>query len=712
MSRVEARYKVVGITCQSCAVSVETMLKSVEGVDEAQVNFAAQEVWVQHDPDKAPLTKLQSTLAPAGYVLLSDAHEATLAHRKFLRRLRLYILLSGVVALLGMLGHWGLWPFPVHAHGEAPRWWGWVYSGLSLGLVLTAGRTFWRAAWQQLRYRELSMDTLISLGLWGSVALSFFTLWVGYAGHTEAAAEILFFVLIGRYLEEKARLEAASTREALSALATPVATRLMPDGTEETLPTGHLRPGDLIHIRKGEVVPADGYIERGDGHLQEAILTGEALPQWRTAGERVLAGTTLLEGDLYVRVTQAAVDSFLAQLIARLERAQATRAKAQRLADKVSAVFVPVVLFLSVVAFALALWLGKGWVDGGLRLLSVLVISCPCALGLATPLAVQIAIGRSARRQILLREVAQLENLPTCTLWAFDKTGTLTRGRAAITHETWWDPTWKPHLTYLLARSEHPLAQAVGQHLRQSTTPLPRTLLNQVSFPGRGVLYQTEAGRLWVGHPQWLSRRIPDFPQPEGTAIGIVGESGPIALFVLEDPPREALHPFLETLRRKGIRTVLLSGDPSTAPQHVGKALGFAEIHGGLSPADKADWLAKARAEGHKVAFVGDGLNDLLALQAADVGIAVYQSAGAAVQSAGIALLSPTEAALPELYRLSQKLRRIIAQNLAWAFGYNLVALPAAMGLIPGVAVSPAVSALLMSLSSVTVVLNSLRLRS
>ncbi len=709
MSLTEARYKVVGMTCQSCAMSVETMLQSVEGVEKAQVNFPAQEVWVRHDLEKAPFSRLQSTLAPAGYILLGDASEAALAHRQFLRRLRIYIYLSGVVALFGMLRHWGLLP---SGHEGAHLWWGWTYFGLSLILVLTAGRIFWRAAWQQLRYRQLSMDTLISLGLWGSVALSFCTLWVGYAGHTEAAAEILFFVLIGRYLEENARLEAASTREALSALASPLATRLTADGTEETLPTDHLRPGDLIHVRKAEVVPADGYIERGDGHLQEAILTGEALPQWRTAGERVLAGTTLLEGDLYVRVTQAVVDSFLARLVARLERAQATRAKAQRLADKVSAVFVPVVLFLSVAAFALALWKDKGWVDGGLRLLSVLVISCPCALGLATPLAVQIAIGRSARRQILLREVAQLENLPTCTLWAFDKTGTLTRGRATITHETWWDPTWKPHLTYLLARSEHPLAQAVGQHLRESTTPQPLTLLNQVSFPGRGVLYQTEAGPLWVGHPQWLSRRVPDFPQPEGTAIGIVGESGPIALFVLEDPPREALRPFLESLHRKKIRTVLLSGDPSTAPRHVGEALGFKETYGGLSPAEKAEWLEKARTEGYKVAFVGDGLNDLLALQAADVGIAVYQSAGAAVHSAGIALLSPTEEALPDLYRLSQKLRRIIAQNLAWAFGYNVVALPAAMGLIPGVEVSPAVSALLMSLSSVTVVLNSLRLRS
>ncbi|MDT7942422.1 MAG: cation-translocating P-type ATPase [Bacteroidota bacterium] len=711
MGLAEVRYKVVGMTCQSCAVSVETMLQSIEGVEKAQVDFAAQEVWVRHDPEKAPLAKLQSALAPAGYVLLGDATAAALAHRQFLKRLRRYIYLSGGVTLLGMLGHWGMEELIPEFHAKVHPWWGWVYFGLSLGLVLTAGRIFWRAAWQQLRYRQLSMDTLISLGLWGSVALSFFTLWVGQEVHTEAAAEILFFVLIGRYLEERARLEAASTREALSALASPYAIRVHEDKVEETIPTEYLRPGDLIHVRKGEILPADGYIESGEGHLQEALLTGEALPQWRTVGERVLAGTTLLAGDIYVRVTHAAVDSFLSQLIARLERAQATRAKAQRLADRVSAVFVPVVLFLSVVAFGIALWRGRGWVEGGLRLLSVLVISCPCALGLATPLAVQIAIGRSARRQILLREVAQLENLPLCTLWAFDKTGTLTKGSATLTHETWWAPEWKPQLAYLLSQSEHPLAQAIGHHLRQSTTPKPLRVLNQVSFPGRGVLYQTEIGPLYVGHPRWLKKRAPDFPQPEGTAIGVLSDKGPVALFVLEDPPRLELKPFLEELRARGIRTVLLSGDPSTAPQKVGAALGFTEIWGGLSPTEKAEWIQKAREEGYQVAFVGDGLNDTLALQAAQVGIAVYRSAGAAVHSAGISLLAPTEEALPELYRLSRKLRRVIAQNLAWAFGYNLVALPAAMGLIPGMEVSPAVSALLMSVSSVTVVLNSLRLR-
>ncbi len=708
MGLTETRYKVVGLTCQSCAVSVETMLQSVEGVEKAQVNFSTQEVWVRHDPERAPFAKLQSTLAPAGYVLLGDTHDAARAHQRFLERLRTYIYLSGVVAALGMLWHWQVLPF---GHGEAHPWWAWTYFGLSLLLVLTAGRIFWRAAWQQLRYRQLSMDTLIALGLWGSILLSFFTLWTHHEGHTEAAAEILFFVLIGRYLEEKARAEAASAREALSALAAPYATRLTPDETEETIPTDQLQPGDLIHVRKGEPIPADGYIEKGEGHLQEALLTGEALPQWRTVGERVLAGTTLLEGDLYVRVTQPALESFLAQLIARLERAQATRAKAQRLADKVSAVFVPIVLVLAVAALSLALYQGKGWIAGSLRFLSVLVISCPCALGLATPLAVQIAIGRSAHRQILLREVTQLETLPQCTLWAFDKTGTLTTGKATLTTETWWAPQWKPKIAYLLSQSEHPLSQAVSHHLRQSIQPEPLSILNQVTFPGRGVLYQTDAGPLYVGHPRWLAKRIPSFPQPEKTAIGITTENEPIALFILEDPPRLQLKSFLESLRAQGYRTVLLSGDPSTAPQKVGKELGFTEIYGGLSPTEKAEWLQKARDNGYRVAFVGDGLNDTLALQAADVGIAVYRSAGAAVHSAGIALLSPTEQALPEIYQLSQKLRRIIAQNLAWAFGYNLVALPAAMGLLPGLTLSPAISALLMSVSSVTVVLNSLRLR-
>jgi len=736
---IEARYKVVGMTCQSCAVSVETMLSRIQGVAQAKVNFAGQEVWVQHDPEVVPLTALQAVLAPAGYALLADAKEAGEARRRFLRRLQWSIVLSGVVAVGGMVLHF--WP----SGYLVPVWLRWGYFVISLGLVLSAGRLFWRAAWQQFRYRQLSMDTLIALSLWGSILLSGVTLWVGAEVHTEAAAEILFFVLIGRYLEEKARAEAALARDALSALATPLARK---SAIEEIwVATETVAVDDLIEVRSGEIVPVDGVIQEGEGHLQEALLTGEPLPQWRTIGEPVLAGTTLLEGCLVIRATKAAGQSFLAQLMARLERAQATRAKAQRLADRVSAVFVPVVLSLALFAMIWAIGQGQGWGVGSLRLLSVLVISCPCALGLATPLAVQLAMGRSSQRQILLREVAQLEDLPRCNLWAFDKTGTLTQAQITLKAETWWDPTWHNLLAPLLAQSEHPLARAVGKHLlnrrasnaiplaqdgrpvpshvphspmqsiQSSPTlsadshPSPFQVFHQASFPGKGVLYQTNLGPLYVGHPRWLRQKAPSFPEVDGAGIGVLGPAGPIALFQLEDPPRAALRPFLEYLRAKGIRTVLLSGDPSEAPQKIGMALGFTEIWGGLSPIEKAAWVEEAKRQGATVAFVGDGLNDTLALQAANVGIAVYHSAGAAVQSAGIALLAPTEKALPQLYHLSQRLRRIIIQNLVWAFGYNLVALPMAMGLVPGVYVSPALSALFMSLSSVAVVLNSLRLR-
>ncbi len=706
MATQEVHYKVIGMTCASCAASIETMLHALDGVEKAEVRFASQQVIVHHDPEKAPYTLLQATLAPAGYFLLSDATEALHLQKKLIRRIGYAVLLTGALAAWGMTMHLVTLPAPwVHALS-------WAYFFVSTPIIIGVGRLFWRPALEQLRHRQASMDTLITLGLLGSWGLSLFSLWHGHGGHTDAAAEILFFVLLGRLLEEKARTQAQSVLENLSALARPTA-RCWDAQTNEVaeVPTPHLQPGMHVLVHAGEVIPLDGLIVEGSGHVREALLTGEPLPVFREKGQRVFAGTELLNGKLLIEVEKPATETFLARLILQVQAAQSTKARAQRLADRVAAIFVPLVLGLSLVALGLALWRGQGWLEGWLRLLSVLVISCPCALGLATPLAVQMAIGRSARRQILLREVAPLERLPEATTWAFDKTGTLTYGQADVLEETWWQPELQPVIAFLLARSEHPLAQAAARHLRSTTSPEPLTIQHEVTFPGKGVLYQTALGRLYVGHPEWLRTKVLDLPKPTHTALAIVLENEPVAYFTFQDKPRLALKPFLQNLQKAGKKVVLLSGDPSKAPQEAAQALGIPEARSALSPADKAQWIAEAQARGEVVAFVGDGLNDLLALQKADIGIAVYRSAGAAVGSAAIALLSPTETALPYLYDLSRRLRRIIAQNLFWAFVYNVVAIPAAMGLLPGISLSPALSALLMSLSSLTVVLNSLRLR-
>lgn len=703
MPTVEATYKVVGMTCQSCAASVQSILEHLPGVQKAEVHFATQEVVVEYEPERVPFEKLQAALAPAGYELLPNAQAQLTAQKAFLRRLRVNILVAGLVAGGGMGLH-------IVSH-TVPTAVSLGFFFLSVGVVLLVGRHFFLPAWQQLRVRQLTMDTLISLGLIGSVTLGVFEVIQGRAGHsTNAATEILFFVLIGRYLEERARYRTQSVLEGLSALAAPMA-RVRRGGRIEEVPTALIQPGDLVEVQPKSVFPIDGEIVEGYSFIQESLLTGESLPVEKGPGNRVWAGTTNLSHSVLVRAEVSAQETVLAQLITRLQRAQSTRARAQRLADQVSAVFVPVVLLLAGLTVAYHLWGEKEASFAWERALSVLVVSCPCALGLATPLAVQMAIGGAAQGRILLREISQLENLPLGTLWAFDKTGTLTTGQARVQEAHWQAPDYAGRLLYVLGRSQHPLAEALATYLRTFVSPEPTEVLAFVELPGKGIVVTLPDEKLYIGHPAWIATKHPLPQEPTTTAVAVASDRRFIGLFTFSDTLREGLRSFIADLRRSGKEVVLLTGDPSPAGKGVAEALGITRVHAGLSPIEKAEWIETAQRQGHKVVFVGDGINDTLALQAAFVGIAVHRSAGAATQSAGIALLEEVEKALPALYALSLRLRAIIAQNLAWAFGYNLIAIPVAMGLFPGVYLSPGVSALLMSLSSLTVVLNSLRLR-
>jgi len=698
---IEATYKVVGMSCQSCAVSVQTLLEHVPGVEKAEVHFSTGEVQVRHDPEKAPFDQLKAALEPAGYTLLPDAYAQVAAQKAYLARLRSALAIAGLFAVGGMAIHF--------AHSFLPSWVGSVFFLVSLPVVVGIGRYFFRPAWQQLRVRQLTMDTLISLGLLGSLALGLFERFQGKGGYAlSAATEILFFVLVGRYLEERARYRTQTVLESLSTLAVPTARRLRP--APGTVPTQSLAPGDVVEVLAGETFPLDGEVVEGHSYADESLLTGESLPVEKSPGHRVWAGTRNLAQPLQVRVTASARETFLAQLIERLQKAQRSQARAQRLADRVSAVFVPVVLVLATFTVGYHLWKGADAAFAWERALSVLVISCPCALGLATPLAVQMAISGAAQKQLLLREVSQLENLPQATVWAFDKTGTLTLGRATVQQANWHAPEYAGKLAFLLRRSTHPLAQALADYVATFAKAEPVEPLTWLELPGKGLIITLPGEKLYVGSPRWLAEKHPNLPVPETTAVAAATDQKIIGVFTFSDPVRIALKPFLAQLQAQGKKCVLLTGDPSAVADQVAQELGLRAVWKGLSPVEKARWIETQQAAGEKVAFVGDGRNDILALQTAWVGIAVYRSAGAAAHSAGIALLQDTETALPALYQLSLRLRRIIAQNLAWAFGYNLVALPLAMGLFSPYYLSPSLSALLMSMSSLTVVLNSLRL--
>ncbi|GIV26020.1 MAG: hypothetical protein KatS3mg026_1712 [Bacteroidia bacterium] len=521
---IEATYKVVGMSCQSCAVSVQTLLEHVPGVEKAEVHFSTGEVQVRHDPEKAPFDQLKAALEPAGYTLLPDAYAQVAAQKAYLARLRRALVIAGLFALGGM----GLHLSP----GRLPHFVDSLFFLLSLPVVVGLGQHFFRPAWQQLRVRQLTMDTLISLGLLGSLALGGFELLQGKGGHAiGAAAEILFFVLVGRYLEERARYRTQTVLESLSALAAPTARRLSP--APGTVLTTHLAPGDIIEVLPGETFPIDGEITEGHSHVDESLLTGESLPVEKGPGHRVWAGTRNLAQPVQVRVTVSASETFLAKLIERLQKAQRSQARAQRLADRVSAVFVPLVLVLAAFTVGYHLWRGAEAAFAWERALSVLVISCPCALGLATPLAVQMAIGGAAQKQLLLREVSQLENLPLATVWAFDKTGTLTLGKAAVQKTQWYAPQYAGKLAFLLRRSTHPLAQALSEHLALSVQPEPIEPLAWVELPGKGLLITLPGEKLYVGNPRWLAEKHPNLPVPDTTAVVAATEHTLIGVFTL-----------------------------------------------------------------------------------------------------------------------------------------------------------------------------------
>ncbi|MCS7188564.1 MAG: cation-translocating P-type ATPase [Bacteroidia bacterium] len=712
MGLVEATYKVVGMNCQSCAKSVESLLQEVPGIKKATVHFPTQELIVLYDPEKAPFEKLQAALTPAGYEIVQDPSTQRVIQERFLRRLRWGIMWAGFLAAWGMAI--ALTPSSILEQIRIPQWINWLYFLLTFLLVVQVGKIFWRPALRQLTVRHFTMDTLISLGLIGSVGLGLFELAAGKkSGHTAStAAEVLFFVLIGRYIEEKIRHQAQMSIEHLSILAAPTARLRSPSGICE-VPTSQVQLNEVIEVLPGETIPLDGIIVKGTSFIEESLLTGESLPVEKGPGTQVWAGTRNLSATLFIEVKAKAHQTFLAQLITQLQQTQNSRARFQRLADKIAAFFVPIALLLSILSMLYHATTGKELLFAWERALSVLVISCPCALGLATPLAVQIAIQGALQSKILLRDIAQLENLPSATTWAFDKTGTLTEGRATVQSAQWFLPSYAGKILAVVRKSQHPLAKALAEYLEPQDQPDTLELSAYLELPGKGIIGIFGSEKIFVGNPLWILEKHPYLELPSQTATSVIAatEKEIVGIFTFHDPLKEEMKNFIDRLRQEGKHIVLLTGDPSTKGREIGERWGFSAVYEGLSPIQKADWIKTCQSKGQKVVFVGDGLNDILALQAAYVGIAVHKGVKAAVQSAGIALLQDTDTALPLLYQLSLRLRRIILQNLIWAFSYNALALPTAMGLIEGLHLSPGVSALFMSLSSLIVILNSLRVR-
>ena len=717
--REQAELRIDGMTCATCVARVEKALKSVPGVIEASVNLATSSAQVSRLAGTARTPALLQAVQRAGYdAAAADSGSTAPAPPRRNHDPGWTVALAFALSaplVLPMLGdlfgrHWML-----------PALWQFV---LATPVQFWLGARFYRAGWSALRAGTGNMDLLVALGTSAAFGLSL-VLWARGDAHLyfESAAVVITLVLFGKWLEARAKKRTLAALDALRALL-PQTARLLRDGQEVTVPLTELRLDDVLIVRPGERIPTDALIVDGASHLDESMLTGESLPVAREVGDKVTGGSINGEGLLRVRVRAVGAETQLARIVRLVESAQAKKAPIQALVDRVSAVFVPVV-----VAAALLTLLGWGfargdWAAATLHAVAVLVIACPCALGLATPATFMVGTGLAARRGILVRDAQALEQMRAVALVAFDKTGTLTEGKPRLQALHAANGGSSDEVLALAAAlqrgSEHPLARAVLQAAAaQSLASRDASELRAV--PGRGIEGRVQGRLLRLGSSRWRDelgatagnlQAKAEALQAQGCSLAwLIGDAPAqvLGLLAFGDPPKANAAATIARLHALGIRSVLISGDNRGAAEGVARQLGIDEVHAEVLPGDKAAVVAALRATlpaGARVAMVGDGVNDAPALAAADVGLAMSTGTDVAMHSAGLTLMRGDLGLVAEAYELSHAVSAKLRQNLFWAFAYNVVGIPlAAFG-----ALSPMLAGAAMALSSVSVVGNALLL--
>jgi Cu+-exporting ATPase len=715
---------ITGMTCASCAGRVERALLAVPGVRSAEVNLATELARVDTLAGTAGLDELLAAVRRAGYEARAVDGSAVQAGAMAAGRSRA-ALLDGVMAglalacaaplLLPML----LAPFGVHA--MLP---GWAQLTLASLVQLVFGARFYRGAWMALRGGTGNMDTLVALGTSAAFGLSVWELAAGRGGHLyfEASAAVIALVRLGKWLESRARRQAGAAIRALEGLR-PDRARVRRHGAEQDIAAADLRPGDLLVIRPGERIAADGIVREGAGSADESLLTGESLPVAKEPGSRVVGGALNGEALLLAEVTAAGAESQLARMVRLVEDAQAAKPPVQRLVDRVSAVFVPVVIGIAALTFG-GWWLaGAGVEAAAVNAVAVLVIACPCALGLATPAAIMVGTGVAARHGILIRDAAALEQARAIRTVVFDKTGTLTAGRPelvalqAAPGETGDDVLRLS--AALQAGSEHPLARAVAARAGGLAIPAASAVR---ALPGRGLEGVVLERRLQLGSARLMQEAGVDLAAlwQDGSALeaagrtvsylaDLTGQAGGgrlLGLLAFGDAAKPGAAEAVAALRGRGLEVVLLTGDNQGAADTAARALGIQVVVAGALPADKARLVAELRARG-AVAMVGDGVNDAAALAAADLGLAMATGTDVAAAAAGITLMRGDPRLVPAALDIAARTYQRIRQGLFWAFAYNAIGIPlAASGLL-----SPVVAGAAMAFSSVSVVGSALLLR-
>lgn len=719
----EARIPIQGMTCASCVGRIEKALRAVAGVESAAVSLATESASVRlSGPDR--LDAAIAAIGRAGYEVASrplDLDEARPAvdeeQELRLKNERTHVILAILLSLPLVL--------PMLLLPVGIEWMpnGWVQLALAAPVQFWLGARFYKAAWKAVKAGAGNMDLLVALGTTAAFSLSVYHLWRfgAHGGHRgdgafyfESSAVVIALVLLGKFLESKAKRQTSVAIRALQALR-PETARVRRDGIESEISIRELRLGDLVIVRPGEKLPVDGVVREGSSQIDESLITGESLPVVKSSGDAVIGGSVNADGLLAIETTALGAETTLARVIRLVESAQAGKAPIQRMVDQVSAVFVPVVLALALVTI-LGWGLATGdWETAIIHGVAVLVIACPCALGLATPTSVMVGTGQGAKAGLLIKDAEALEIAHAVTTVAFDKTGTLTEGRPRVSRVIAADRDALLKLAAgLQSGSEHPLAKAV---LREAQSLALEPASDVKALPGRGLEGRFDGGLVLIGTKLLMRERgIPlgafeneaDLLAADGRTVSFVArDSRVLGAIAFEDRLKTTSKAAVEELRRLGIRTVMITGDGRGPAERVARELGIDEVRAEVLPQDKARIVEELKRGGEIVAMVGDGINDAPALAAADVGLAMGTGTDVAMHTAGITLMRGNPLLIPDAIDISKRTSLKIRQNLFWAFIYNVIGIPlAAFGLL-----TPVVAGAAMAFSSVSVVSNALLLK-
>jgi len=738
MERITAPVR--GMHCAACVGKVERALTATAGVESASVNLATEQATVAFDPARTDLVRLREAVAAAGYELAEPRPEPVpgeavdgerAAREAALRREKARFVVGAVLSapvLLGGMPYVVPW---VPALLQNP----WLQLVLTTPVQVWVGWQFHRGFVHDLRYRTASMATLVSIGTnaayLGSVAV---TLWPhafvshGAMTYYDVSAVVITLVVLGRWLEARARSRTSEAIRKLMTLA-PRTARVIRDGVEADVPTAAVRVGDFVRIRPGERVPVDGVVTEGASTVDESMLTGESLPVEKAPEAKVFAGTVNRTGTFVFRAARVGSETTLARIIKLVAEAQGSRAPIQRLADRVAAVFVPIVLVIAALTFV-AWWL-VGPEPAGLVALTnavaVLVIACPCAMGLATPTAIMVGTGRGAEFGVLIKSAAALELLHRVDTVVFDKTGTLTVGRPVVTDVVPVGAATEDEILALAAAveqaSEHPLGEAIVARAKERGLALP-PIAEFTTVPGRGIDAMATDGRVLLGNRtlmdargidvRLLAGRVRELAAEGKTAVYLAFAGRLLGVIAAADVPKPDATRAVAALKRLGVSVAMLTGDHRLTAEAIARQAGLDRVLAEVLPEDKAREIRALQAKGRRVAMVGDGINDAPALAQAEVGIAMGSGTDVAIAAADVTLMRGDLVGVVAAIELSRRTIRVIRENLVWAFGYNTILIPVAAGaLYPlwGVQLSPILAGAAMAFSSVSVVTNSLRLK-